>query len=127
MEGVLGIPPTATWCERVFRAEVGREVATNLPMAARWRRVRTPSPRRAERTRTPSLLAGWPVIVGLTTAIARTDTASFGLFRRSKPTTDALAGLTAAAHALANIPAPAKWSVTEDGFRRGGHARQLCA
>ncbi len=25
-EGVLGIPLTATWCERVFRAEVGREV-----------------------------------------------------------------------------------------------------
>ncbi len=26
MEEVLGIPLTATWCERVFRAEVGREV-----------------------------------------------------------------------------------------------------
>jgi catechol 2,3-dioxygenase-like lactoylglutathione lyase family enzyme len=26
IEGVLGIPLTATWCERVFRAEVGREV-----------------------------------------------------------------------------------------------------
>ncbi len=26
MEGVLGIPLAATWCERVFRAEVGREV-----------------------------------------------------------------------------------------------------
>jgi len=26
IEGVLGIPLTATWCERVFRPEVGREV-----------------------------------------------------------------------------------------------------
>ena len=26
IEDVLGIPLTATWCERVFRAEVGREV-----------------------------------------------------------------------------------------------------
>ena len=26
MEGVLGIPLVATWCERVFRPEVGREV-----------------------------------------------------------------------------------------------------
>ena len=26
MEDVLGIPLVATWCERVFRAEVGREV-----------------------------------------------------------------------------------------------------
>ena len=26
IEGILGIPLTATWCERVFRAEVGREV-----------------------------------------------------------------------------------------------------
>ena len=26
MEDVLGIPLTATWCERIFRAEVGREV-----------------------------------------------------------------------------------------------------
>jgi glyoxylase I family protein len=26
MEDVLGIPLAATWCERVFRAEVGREV-----------------------------------------------------------------------------------------------------
>jgi catechol 2,3-dioxygenase-like lactoylglutathione lyase family enzyme len=26
MEDVLGIPLSATWCERVFRAEVGREV-----------------------------------------------------------------------------------------------------
>ena len=26
IEGVLGIPLSATWCERVFRPEVGREV-----------------------------------------------------------------------------------------------------
>jgi glyoxylase I family protein len=26
IEGVLGIPLTATWCERVFRPEVGRDV-----------------------------------------------------------------------------------------------------